>query len=107
MSKKKFKVGGLFSGVGGIELGFKSSGFEIAWANEIDRYCAKTYKKNSKLMPRSGFERPRGACASGFEWLRPRGFETSGSESCATQRKLAQTRRNSHSAKSQSLLKCL
>ena len=28
MNKKKFKVGGLFSGVGGIELGFKKSGFE-------------------------------------------------------------------------------
>ena len=26
-------VGGLFSGVGGIELGFEQSGFEIAWAN--------------------------------------------------------------------------
>ena len=34
--EEKPKVGGLFSGVGGIELGFEQSGFEIAWANEID-----------------------------------------------------------------------
>lgn len=46
MNKKKFKVGGLFSGVGGIELGFKKSGFEVLWANEIDKNCCITYKKN-------------------------------------------------------------
>ena len=44
--KEKFKVGGLFAGVGGIELGFKKSGFDIAWANEIDKHCAKTYREN-------------------------------------------------------------
>ena len=32
-----FKVGGVFSGVGGIELGFQKAGFDIAWANEFDR----------------------------------------------------------------------
>lgn len=31
------KVGGLFAGIGGIELGFKKAGFDIAWANEIDK----------------------------------------------------------------------
>tara|TARA_Y100000996_G_C22542433_1_gene650511 strand:- start:82 stop:1074 length:993 start_codon:yes stop_codon:yes gene_type:complete len=46
MTNKDFTVGGLFSGVGGIELGFKNAGFEILWANEIDKYCAKTYQKN-------------------------------------------------------------
>ena len=39
-------VGGLFSGVGGIELGFEKSGFEIAWANEIDKHSCKTYREN-------------------------------------------------------------
>ena len=43
---KNFTVGGLFSGVGGIELGFKQAGFEIAWSNEIDKYACKTYKEN-------------------------------------------------------------
>ncbi len=40
------KVGGLFSGVGGIELGFQKAGFEIAWANEIDKYACITYRNN-------------------------------------------------------------
>ena len=44
----KYNVGGLFSGVGGIELGFERAGFEISWANEIDSYACKTYKSNFK-----------------------------------------------------------
>ena len=43
-----YKVGGLFSGVGGIELGFMNQGFHISWANEIDPHCAKTYQLNFK-----------------------------------------------------------
>ena len=44
---RKFKVGALFSGVGGIELGFTSTKkFEISWANELDKYCARTYREN-------------------------------------------------------------
>ena len=45
---KNYKVGGLFSGVGGIELGFQNQGFDIAWANEIDTHCSKTYQLNFK-----------------------------------------------------------
>ena len=45
-----FKVGGLFSGVGGIELGFQKAGFDIAWANEFDREACITYRKNSKYL---------------------------------------------------------
>ena len=41
-----FTVGGLFSGVGGIELGFKQAGFDIKWANEFDKYSSKTYRLN-------------------------------------------------------------
>ena len=44
---RKFKVGALFSGVGGIELGLTSTKkFEISWANELDKYCARTYREN-------------------------------------------------------------
>ena len=43
-----YKVGGLFSGVGGIELGFKNQGFDIRWANDNDIHCSKTYKLNHK-----------------------------------------------------------
>ena len=32
-------VGGLFSGIGGIELGFEKAGFKIMWSNEFDEYC--------------------------------------------------------------------
>ena len=46
MKNKKFTVGGLFSGVGGIELGFEKSGFDIIWANEIDKNSCTTYRKN-------------------------------------------------------------
>lgn len=42
------KVGGLFAGIGGIELGFKKAGFEISWANEIDKNAAITYRRNHK-----------------------------------------------------------
>ena len=46
MSKINFTIGGLFAGVGGIELGFKKSGFDIAWANEIDKHSCITYRNN-------------------------------------------------------------
>ena len=42
------KVGGLFAGIGGIELGFKKAGFDIEWANEIDKNACITYRLNHK-----------------------------------------------------------
>lgn len=50
---KKFKVGSLFAGVGGVCLGFQQAaydnkGYEIAWANEIDEYACETYRTNFK-----------------------------------------------------------
>ncbi len=42
------KVGGLFAGIGGVELGFKKAGFEISWANEIDKNACITYRHNHK-----------------------------------------------------------
>ena len=44
----KYKVGGLFSGVGGIELGFEKAGFDISWANEFDKKACITYRENFK-----------------------------------------------------------
>lgn len=54
MDNKEYKVGGLFAGIGGIELGFKKAGFSISWANEIDKNAAITYRlnHNHKLFER-------------------------------------------------------
>lgn len=40
------RVCSLFSGIGGIDLGFKQAGFDIAWANEVDHDAAATYRAN-------------------------------------------------------------
>ena len=49
MTKKIYKVGGLFSGIGGIETGFSlKEKFEILWASDFDKYSSKTYRKNYK-----------------------------------------------------------
>jgi DNA (cytosine-5)-methyltransferase 1 len=53
----KFKVVSLFSGCGGMDLGFKGGftslkksysrqPFNIIWANELNEYACRTYKKN-------------------------------------------------------------
>jgi DNA (cytosine-5)-methyltransferase 1 len=36
----------LFSGCGGLDLGFKQAGFKIIWANEYDKTIWKTYELN-------------------------------------------------------------
>ncbi len=45
-TSKSLRVGGLFAGIGGIELGFKNAGFNISWANEIDTKACITYRQN-------------------------------------------------------------
>lgn len=42
------RVCSLFSGIGGIDLGFIQAGFEIVWANEFDEDTARTYRYNFK-----------------------------------------------------------
>ena len=41
-----FNVIDLFSGVGGLSLGFRMAGFEIILANEIDKEISESYKLN-------------------------------------------------------------
>ena len=36
----------LFSGAGGLDLGFKLAGFELLWANDIDSDAVETYREN-------------------------------------------------------------
>jgi DNA (cytosine-5)-methyltransferase 1 len=40
------RVVSLFSGVGGLDIGFIWAGHEIVWANDIDKDAAETYKAN-------------------------------------------------------------
>lgn len=42
------KVVSLFSGAGGLDLGFEKAGFEIVFANEFDKTIWETYEKNHK-----------------------------------------------------------
>jgi DNA (cytosine-5)-methyltransferase 1 len=40
------KVGSLFTGIGGFDLGFERAGMEIAWQVEIDEFCNKVLAKH-------------------------------------------------------------
>ena len=44
--KKKYTVASLFSGIGGLDLGFEFAGFDVIWANDFDKYAVQTYKAN-------------------------------------------------------------
>jgi len=46
--KLKYSVADLFAGVGGVALGFQNAGFDLKWANEIDKDACFTYKSNFK-----------------------------------------------------------
>lgn len=46
IDKIMIKVASLFSGIGGIDLGFQQAGCKIVWANEFDRDAVITYRLN-------------------------------------------------------------
>ena len=41
-----YRVASLFSGAGGMDLGFKNAGFDVVWANDFDRDSVQTYNSN-------------------------------------------------------------
>ena len=43
-----YTVGGLFSGIGGIESGFEKAGFKTLWSNENDPYSIRSFQHNYK-----------------------------------------------------------
>ena len=40
------KVASLFSGCGGLDLGFIQAGFEVVWANDFFKEAVETYRHN-------------------------------------------------------------
>jgi DNA (cytosine-5)-methyltransferase 1 len=49
-------VASLFAGIGGFCTAFRSEGFKVAWANELDGFAAKTYRQNypeTRLLEKS------------------------------------------------------
>lgn len=44
------KIISLFSGAGGLDLGFALAGHEIVWANDFDENAVQTYEKNFNLF---------------------------------------------------------
>lgn len=45
-SKIQPKLISLFSGCGGMDLGFAQAGYDIIWANDFDHWSCKTYERN-------------------------------------------------------------
>lgn len=48
MSKKNPKVISLFSGCGGLDYGFQQEGFNLVYANDIEKFVKETYEYNLK-----------------------------------------------------------
>lgn len=38
----------LFSGAGGMDVGFDRAGFEVVWANDLDEQACRTYERNQR-----------------------------------------------------------
>ena len=46
MKGKKVTIVSLFSGCGGMDLGFKQAGYQLVWANDFDQKACDTYRLN-------------------------------------------------------------
>jgi DNA (cytosine-5)-methyltransferase 1 len=46
MTNKEFTVASLFSGAGGLDLGFEWEGFNILWASDLNKDATDSYTRN-------------------------------------------------------------
>jgi DNA (cytosine-5)-methyltransferase 1 len=44
--QEKLTAVSLFSGAGGMDVGFRRAGFQILWANDFDKAAVETYRRN-------------------------------------------------------------
>jgi DNA (cytosine-5)-methyltransferase 1 len=44
--QEKLSAVSLFSGAGGMDVGFRRAGFQIEWANDFDKAAVETYRRN-------------------------------------------------------------
>ena len=45
-TQPKPKILSLFSGCGGLDLGFHKAGFETVWANDFSHWACESFRKN-------------------------------------------------------------
>ncbi len=43
-SRKKYTMVSLFAGAGGLDMGFENQGFQVIWANDIDKDACETHR---------------------------------------------------------------
>ena len=51
---RPMKVGSLFSGIGGLDLGLERAGMDVIWQSEIDPYACKVLNKHWPTVPNLG-----------------------------------------------------
>src|SRR5262245_28698566 len=49
---EKFTFASLFSGIGGIDLGFENAGFKVNFQCEISKYCLSILEKHWPIVPK-------------------------------------------------------
>jgi DNA (cytosine-5)-methyltransferase 1 len=47
----KYKIVDLFSGAGGLELGFEQAGYDVVFSTDFDEHCEKVHLKNRPNIP--------------------------------------------------------